>query len=70
MAKLSGIDFAMYLGVISPKIRTATVMAAVEITDEFKPVLMRIFAKKIAEIVEAERLTMLLPIKIVLISLS
>ena len=45
-------------------------IAAVEITEEFRAEFVRIFAKKIAEIVDAERFTMLLPIKIVLINLS
>lgn len=60
----------MYFGVISPKIRTATVMTAVEITVESIFEFMIIFAKRRVEIADAERLTILFPIKIVLKSLS
>lgn len=60
----------MYLGVISPKIKTAIVITAVEITVESILEFMMIFAKRSVEMAEAERLTMLFPIKIVLKSLS
>ena len=60
----------MYFGVISPTIKTATVIAAVEKTEGFKDESARRSAKKSALKVEAEIFTMLFPIRIVLKSLS
>ena len=60
----------MYFGVISPKIKTTTVIAAVETTEEFKCEFTRRIAKKSVLKVEAEIFTILFPIRIVLKSLS
>ena len=69
MQNFSGADFAKNLGVISPKIRTATVVTAVETTELSTPFVI-IIAKNSVDKVEAVMLTMLLQIKTVLISLS
>ena len=60
----------MYFGVISPKIKTATVTTAVEITAESTAGLIKSFANKIVAIADAERFTMLFPRRIVLKRLS
>ena len=60
----------MYFGVISPKINTATVTTAVEITAESIAGLISSFAKRIVAIAEAERYTILFPRRIVLNKLS
>ena len=59
----------MNFGVISPKIKTAMVITAVDTTADVLPSLISV-PKKIVASVVAERFTMLLPISIVEISLS
>ena len=60
----------MYFGIISPKIKTRTVITAVATTVESIFELIRIFANSKVERAEAVRFTILFPIKIVLIKLS
>ena len=67
-AKPSGCSFAMVLGVISPKIRTASVITTVETVTPFDSPISP--TKNIVASDDATMLTMLLPIRIVVISLS
>ena len=61
---------AKYFGVISPKISTATVMTAVESVVASNCELRRTFPNNTVPKADAVKLTMLLPIRIAVISLS
>ena len=61
---------ARYFGVISPKMRTATVMTTVETVVESSEESISSFPKTTVPIAEAVRLTMLLPMRIAVTNLS
>ena len=68
MARVSGISFAMLLGVISPKVRTSRVMTIVETVGPYTPPTRRVNSTVASE--DAPMFTILFPIRMVLSRLS
>ena len=68
MAMVSGISFAMLLGVISPKVRTSRVMTIVETVGPYTPPTRRVNSTVASE--DAPMFTILFPIRMVLSRLS